>query len=200
MEVLDTKQETAWDLFPDFHPQGSAERFFFHLVYQIPATSSTYRREYYPTLPTAALLAICDAGRCWAEYQGTADSYISRVVWVDIASVTIDRTKYFEFGVKAEVDYDPNFNFNFNPQSSGRVMLTHQGTREMLRSQGTRRIDDEDGTAATRYRVDVDSGGCYTFEVVGLTVSETQRESFREDNRRVWNGSGPGLLKYGCDA
>ncbi len=199
VEVFDTEQATAWDLFPDLHPQGSAERFFFHLVYQIPATSSTYRQEYYPTLPTAALLAICDAGRCWAEYQGTADSYISSVLWVETASVTITGTTYFEFGVKAQVD-DPG-DPNPNPQSSGRVMLTHaDGTREMLSHEGTRRIDDEDGTAATRYRVDVDSGGCYTFEVVGLTVSETQRESFRVDNRRVWNGSGSGLLKYGCDA
>lgn len=189
-EIWET--QTHWDLFPDLHAQGGPERFFFHPVWEIRD-----RLFHHPTMVDSVLLRICDQGPCWAEYQGQADQTFSTVEWVGSAEVTIGGVDYFEFGVKAVVT--DNSNGNTNPESFGRVMLTHGGTLQMLDQRGTQRIDREDGTAATRYRVDVTAGGCYTFEVVGLVVRETQKATFADDDRWVWDGTAPDeSLRYGC--
>lgn len=187
--------ETHWDHFPDLHAQGGPERFFFHPIWEIRD-----RRFHHPTFVDTTLLRICDTGRCYAEYQGEADFTFSTVEWVDSAEVTISGVDYFEFGVKAVVPANTDNTNNTNPESFGRVMLTHGGTRQMLDQRGTQRIDREEGTAATRYRVDVSAGGCYAFKVVGLVVRETQRSTFAVDDRFVWDGTQPTkLLEYGCN-
>jgi hypothetical protein len=64
----------------------------------------------------------------------------------------------------------------------------------------TERIERADGSAATRYRIQVEPGVCHSFDLVGLVVRETQRDTFAEDNRWVWEGTPLQSLQYGCNA
>jgi hypothetical protein len=90
---------------------------------------------------------------------------------------------------------------NYNPESFARLMMVHpDGTREILGYdwQNHTSIDrDENGDASTWFTVEgLDSTKCYTFELVGLIVTETEMESFAVDNRLVWDG-GPLSATWG---
>jgi len=71
-------------------------------------------------------------------------------------------------------------------------MMTHPDkTREMLEYdwQYHTSIDrDEDGNAATWFRVENLFSGCYRFDLVGLITTETKLYTFSDDNMFTWDG------------